>query len=615
MRKVLRVVNHPMSRRLRKDVASALALELFSKLEGDLPRKQLESLRNGDFLSVVSAEVDPSTFTDAGEFADAYLAAELMSKFPDWELGIDKTAVAYQKFIDSEELCAATNLRFVERRSYVNGLYSPYTPESIISVAREKIRRVLGPFSWDLAERHFGFGPGATSNVRSRFGDAYFKYKAKPWTTRGNAVLAHTCISRVPAWFDHVAHLCGETRQGMLDLPVSLQIEKMFQFTDGNSVITVPKNAKTERVIAIEPTMNGYVQHGIGGLIRSRLRRVGIDLNDQSRNQELALEGSRTGLLATIDLSSASDTISLEVCRELLPDDWFSAIKQARSPVGVLPDGTRLVYQKVSSMGCGFTFELESLLFWALCSSVASHFMPIDRRLSVYGDDIIVPTSISHQVIWILNYCGFTCNMKKTFVTGAFRESCGKHYFRGVDVSPIYIRKDVTSPESLIVFCNQVRRYARLSWGLDSRFLSTYALGVSFLPSALRRPSISDGYGDAALIGDFDEVSPSKAYPIRTGSRKLGNPQGFEGYIGHCHVRLCETRQYSDVPYLVRQLDGVDRLPRSLEEQLSSRSIYGWKRGKLVFLEPSGVPILDSQAKWRSVKIVIPLWQNYGPWF
>jgi len=602
----VKIRNHPMSRRF-EDVASALALEVLSALKGEVPTKLKTDLLNRDYLSVVSARVDPSTFTDAGEFADAYLACEMMSKFPSWDIGIDRASVAFSKFIECEQMCAVTNRSLVERRSYVNGVLSPYTPESILSVAREKIRRLLGPFSWDHAERYFGFGPGATTSLKSRHGDAYFKYKAKPCTTRSNAVLAYSCISRIPQWFSHCVSLTGKSPEEVLSMEMSARISLLMEITEGNRVITVPKNAKTDRIIAIEPTMNSYVQKGIGGLIRSRLKRCGVDLDDQSLNQSLAKIGSETDSLATIDLSSASDTVSLVLVEELLPPDWVIAIKQARSPVGILPDGTRVEYQKVSSMGNACTFELESLIFWGLTSAVMSSFNSIDRRFAVYGDDIICPSAVAHSLIWVLNHCGFSCNEKKTFVSGAFRESCGKHYFNGVDVTPIYIRKDIDSPERAIWFANQIRRYSRLSWGLDGRFFKAYSMAVSFLPSVLRRPSISDGFGDAALIGDFSEVIPQRL----ASSQKT---RGYEGYQGTAYIRVSDVRQFGDVPYLVRQLDSVDRSPPSLEDYLVGVFHHHRKDRELALPLGIGVSIPCREDKWRTVKVAVAQWRSYGPW-
>jgi len=594
-----------MSRRFDSAVF-ALASGTLSVLKGDTPEKQRQALLSGDLLSVVSAEVDPSTFTDASEFRDAYLSVELMSKFPDWDIGVDRQGVAVAKFVQSEVMCTETNKRLSCR--YVNGALSPYTPESLISSAREKIARLLGPFSWDHAERHFGFGPGATSSLKSRFGDAYYKYKAKPCATGNCAVLAYTCITRVPRWYAHVVSLTGLTPDIFESLPLSERIRAAITIVPGNCIHTVPKNAKTDRIIAIEPTMNGYVQHGLGGLVRSRLRRVGIDLNDQSRNQELALEGSKSGELFTLDLSSASDTVSMRLVEELLPPDWCDAIKLSRCEVGILPDGTKLRYQKVSSMGCGFTFELESLIFWALCSSVITAFRPSDRRLTVYGDDIIAATSVYGPICWLLKYCGFTPNTRKSFASGPFRESCGKHYFSGVDVTPIYIREDITSPERAIWFCNQIRRYSRLSWGLDGRFLSVYRLGLKLLPESLRRPTISEGYGDSAIFGDLDEVCPRRA-----------NHQ-LDGWVGVANVRVIRAVQLSDEPYALRvlsqmRLEGApDTLIPSVETLLLDRGSTPIRKRKVRVLQTTpGVPI-HASTQWRPVKVFIPQWLSYGPW-
>jgi hypothetical protein len=78
----------------------------------------------------------------------------------------------------------------------------------------------------------------------------------------------------------------------------------------GNNVDWVPKNYKTDRTIAIEPDWNMFLQKGLGGLLRRRLRRVGQDLNDQSTNRFCAAVGSIDGSLATLDMSMASDTVA-----------------------------------------------------------------------------------------------------------------------------------------------------------------------------------------------------------------------------------------------------------------------------------------------------------------
>jgi hypothetical protein len=581
--------------------AGTIALKWFESLDGDIPAKQAAALRNGDLLTVVSAEVDPSTFVDASEFADAYLACELMSKFPDWELGIDRKQVAIQKLIASETACAESNIRL--KRLNVNGVADLHTCDAVIWTARKKIERLLGPFSWDHAERHFAFGPGATFGLKSKLGDAYFKYLAKPEATRQCAVLAYTCISRVPAWFNHAVSLTTSSMDEFLALDLASRVKELIAIVPGNRVTTVPKNAKTERVIAIEPTLNGYIQHGIGALIRSRLKRVGVDLDDQSKNQKLALVGSLAGNLATLDLAAASDSVSMELVRQLLPPDWVTAIELSRSPEGVLPDGTRIEWQKVSSMGNGYTFELESLIFWALTSSVQLLHRTIDRRSAIYGDDIVVSCDAVPALIEVLEHCGFKTNARKSFWTGPFRESCGKHYFRGCDVTPIYIREDVSTSARLLWIANQIRRWARLSWGLDGRVQHVYEYVVRRLPPKLRIPSIPDGYGDFALIGDFDEIRPSKC------------SRGHEGWVGTVHLRFSKSRQFEDVPYFLRQMQriGAERpsLTALVKEWVEKPKL---RKRELVLIEDEGVNTPSSSVRWRSVKISCVQWDNFGPW-
>jgi len=60
------------------------------------------------------------------------------------------------------------------------------------------------------------------------------------------------------------------------------------------------------------------------------------------------------------------------------------------------------------------------------------------QPLRVYGDDIIIDSSLSTTLIEILAKCGFEVNKGKSFVaSNAFRESCGGYYFRGFDVTPL----------------------------------------------------------------------------------------------------------------------------------------------------------------------------------
>jgi len=580
----------------------AIASETFLSLGSDIGRKFDQYLSGADHSPIVDYELDPNSYNCSDSFRDDYLVVELLRKYPYLRLNVDREAVALEKFRSAEKQCSETNLRLARNVSSISSLY---TPDSILSMARLKIAAILGPFSWDEAEPYFGFGPGSTTSLPKRKGDAYFKFGGAsqlPQVTKACSVLGLCALKRIPRWFSYLSGLAGETPEAISQLSVEEQINKLMIIVPGNRVTTVPKSAKTDRVIAIEPDLNMFIQKGIGRVIRHRLRRVGIDLNDQSRNQDLAREGSLNGTLATIDLSSASDTVSLRLVEELLPHDWTDALKLCRSPRGTLPNGELITYHKVSSMGNGFTFELESLIFWALCSSVISIFNPSDHRLTVYGDDIILSSSIYHTVTWVLEYCGFTVNAKKSFCNGPFRESCGKHFFNGDDVTPLYIRENIQSPDRMIWFANSIRRWARFAtYGLDGRLYRAYSYTVNLLPKILRRPTMPDlndkgaHLSDIALFGDFDECLPNR-------SRFL------QCWVAVGVADQTATFEPGEVPYLLRQLYNLET--RHLTAS-GYRSLVG---EKIKTGASSGVPKQDHRRRWKIIKLPLTRWESYGAW-
>ena len=231
-----------------------------------------------------------------------------------------------------------------------------------------------------------------------------------------------------------------------------------FRVVDGNEFFTVPKNTEIDRVACKEPDINMFLQKGVGTFIRRALRSHGVDLNDQGVNRGHAKVGSLTGSLATIDLSSASDSVSRQFVAEVLPACWFTLLDDIRSPVTVI-DGNIHSNEMFSSMGNGFTFELESLLFYALARTTA-YFRGISGIISVYGDDLIVPSMLAEDLYWVLDLMGFEVNSKKSFYQGPFRESCGGHYNNGVDITPFYLRKPIERLTDLITILNQIRVWA-----------------------------------------------------------------------------------------------------------------------------------------------------------
>jgi len=563
------------------NTVQSLSGSIFEAVGSPVALSQSVRLKNRDYLGLVSCSVDPMGYTSAADFAGDYLVSEIFSKFPSWDLGVDRAEVALAKFADSERSCLETNrrLRSPGGLPFKTGI----TPDAVIFTAAAKIRWLLGDFNWNEAERYFGFGPGATFALSRRRSDPFYKFSGIPEATRECAILGDCLVRAVPGWGYHLRTNLSSESLG----------DSLIALAPGNRITTVPKNAKTDRCIAIEPLLNMFAQKGIGGVIRQRLRRVGVDLNNQVPNQDLARVGALTGEYATIDLASASDSVSSELVYRLLPSDWFAALELCRSRVGILPSGEKIYYQKFSSMGNGYTFELESLIFWALISSVQSLLGLVGSEVRVYGDDLIVSTATALPLIEVLSYCGFSVNAKKTFLTGPFRESCGKHYFLGEDVTPFYVREDMNVAQ-LLLFCNNLRRWARLSYGLDGRFLSVYKEAVSMLPYKLRRPKIPDGFGDSALIGDFDECTPSRA------------PKGWEGFRVAVRLPVSTYVKADGWPYLLRTLLGVPERVLSRDAELGK--IFGSEGG----LSPTGS--IPSAESYKVCKVLVPQWVDFGPW-
>jgi hypothetical protein len=425
----------------------------------------------------------PLDLTSLEAARGSLLVKEVFSKYDDGTPSLEKETRTWERFHEAEEACRVVNEKLVR---------CAWNSDPFWIMVRARIREVLGTFDWNECAEHFAFGPGATTRLNTEKRYAAYKYSGIPECTPGNLAAGIAAICSVPLWKQSIT-LSGGTPDQLLKL------------VPGNKVITVPKNYKTDRTIAKEPDMNIYIQKGIGRVLRHRLQRMGLNLNDQTRNQTLAQYGSETGSLATVDLSMASDTIAREVVSYLLPPEWFWALELARSHFGVLPSGEKLYYQKFSSMGNGFTFELETLIFWAITQTCChpTNIWETEVSVCVYGDDIIVPTQFYGLLCEKLMEAGFTPNPSKSYSEGPYRESCGKHYFNGIDITPFYVRKPVKTLDRLFLAHNNVYR-----WG--ERTSVDVSLGLrnlrSLAPAKWREPRLPNGFGDGAFIGSIDEL-------------------------------------------------------------------------------------------------------------
>lgn len=488
-------------------VVSQLVDHVFAQLcaKIDTPRSLAAWLlySHGEHAQLVQLDCKPSDYLelyDVNKFRDDYLITEYLSKARFLKTGIDTESVASASFIAAELSCASANQRI---RAFTNrGMNPPSLVGRAIQLASEKIQNCLGSrVPWRRIIDKFKWGKGATFSLKGEEVCLDTKLLEEQISVTQEALpLLRAAMATDYAWL--------RARGVNADGPVSL-LSDSFQIVRGSRGLLVEKNAKTKRFIAAEPSGNIFLQLGFGAEIRRCLHRVGIDLDRQEVNQDLAKRALSLGL-ATVDLKQASDTICRELVWLLLPHQWSCVLDDLRSHE-LLFDGRWHMLSKFSSMGNGFTFELETLIFWALTEALRD-LMSLRGRVSVYGDDIICPSQMFPQLQELLSWVGFTTNVKKSHADGVFRESCGVHFYGGCDVTPIYQKDFPTGQE----------RYRMVNRLLYHAIDRGYSGGVALLADrklrfVTRLPSLLHGrrsYCRIPIQRDVDRRSLDGGYAV-----------------------------------------------------------------------------------------------------
>jgi hypothetical protein len=332
-----------------------------------------------------------------------------------------------------------------------------------------------------------------------------------------------------------------------------------INFIRGNRFTTVPKDCRKDRGIAVEPSINVFYQLAVGRLMKQRLKRSGLDLlNAKETHMRVACEASSRGNFATLDLSNASDSVATALVRLLLPHGWFELLDSLRSPT-TLVKGKTVRLEKFSSMGNGYTFELETLLFAAISMTVCIELgLPAElgKDVYVFGDDIIVPTEAAPGVTAVLRYLGFDLNKEKSFVEGPFRESCGGDFFLGVDVRPYFCEEDLYEPQHYIAAANGLRRSA--SADPESRWphlqRGWFRL-LDQLPVPIRRLRGPTRLGDIVV---HDEESRWQTEIDRSGGRETHGHVYLKAYMPDpSRLKWVEWKHFRSEVVLATALRGV----------------------------------------------------------
>jgi len=364
-------------------------------------------------------------------------------------------------------------------------------------------------------------GPGSTAD--HILGNQ--KWNQRTWTRRLEKVFPSRSYL-IPNWrFTHVLDEVNVLEPGE-EQPVK--------------IVLVPKTLKTPRVIAMEPTCMQYAQQAVAhGFMRvfdrDRLLSKLIGFDSQPPNQEMARQGSFDNRTATLDLSEASDRVSNELVRNLVSRwPYVAWALDATRSRRALVDGKVIRLAKYASMGSALCFPIEAVVFLTLI------FVGIQRSLNetltlrdvkrfvgsvrVYGDDLIVPVDHVLSVVRVLEAFGSRVNLSKSFWTGKFRESCGKEYYDGHDVSIVRVRhflptqrQDAIAVQSLVSFRNQLylSGYWQTVRDLDERIEGL----IKFFPTVHPDSAIS---GRVSFVGDtfgyrYTRVHPSRQTPLVRG--------------------------------------------------------------------------------------------------
>ena len=321
------------------------------------------------------------------------------------------------------------------------------------------------------------------------------------------------------------------------------QLHKELTFTEPGSempvrVIAVPKTLKTPRIIAIEPTAMQYAQQSLLRSFRDRLKEDDllssmIGIEDQNPNRRMAHTGSLTGELATLDLSEASDRVSKQHVDNLFGrhSTLHGAVMSCRSSKAAVRGHGVIPLSKFASMGSALCFPVEAMVFLTVIFVGIQKELtePLSRevlirdflgRVRVFGDDIIVPVDYVLSVVHELENFGLRVNMHKSFWTGRFRESCGREFYDGEDVSIVRVRRvlprqrqDVAGVITTVSLRNQA--YWAGLWQ-TARWLDTY------LTALLREfPNVgpdSPVLGRESVLGyQFQRIDPNTFGPLVKG--------------------------------------------------------------------------------------------------
>lgn len=336
----------------------------------------------------------------------------------------------------------------------------------------------------------------------------------------------------------------------------------------------VPKNWKTDRFVSTEPTAYQFFQLGVNAAVQDILyeRLSGLwyhyQVDTDVDNKELAKLGSIDGKFATIDLSHASDSVSMDLVTEWFGESCLDAsVRHLRTCYAEFdleipdfwgPNRVRdiVAVKKFAPMGSGLCFLIETITFGSITESAVRHTKGASHKWRVFGDDIVCDVAAVPWLLQELRAKGFSPNLSKSFFNTSatsrdfFRESCGGEYLNGTDVTPKRISRKFNGlelPESgkdrsrsiaqLISLANHLYGF-RTARTLVIRALKTANVPVLFDTDGLRgiKSTSADNHHLKKRWNSDYQRWEVKAVVLRSRCKKLQYHE--DSYLGE--VRLFE---------------------------------------------------------------------------
>lgn len=430
----------------------------------------------------------------------------------------------------------------------------------------QKLAKVNERFDTTLVVRHPSFIEQVTANIKKLIGsgpsmtlkDSYLLGPGSSYSIKGSLVNLFDKLQRHPS-------VSSGARPLLSFLLHQTDLESVWldnlTIVNQNFFSSVPKNFKEVRGICVENDGNVPCQKFIGLKLRDKLARTAYNLNTQHtvhtgavRYASLNADHPESLPLATIDLRKASQMIASNVVKTVFPPIWFDFMDKTRAhntQIGEFIHKNQLF----SSMGNGYTFEMETILFLGILMTLPhNQFLNegpdgmVKGYISVFGDDIICHNDDVALLLERLEYFGFEVNTSKSYMSPQlpFRESCGADYWDGTNVRPIYLRGNIdeNNIDTIYGLANQIRRISRRLFGRcprNSRFARIYSRVCNWLPEHLRiYGPHEDSIGTNASGNNPINVDRSVLIEVRSKFAKASNRKSGASKFGDLWIEVDE---------------------------------------------------------------------------